>query len=160
MFTSMINNSVKGKLVVLAGIVIASVGYGFSNVQSQPVQIWGKDASGNVVLFPRNMTLDVASTTGKFGSMELNDCISFTLNPGSMSSSTSPSSSQVWSGLATQSKLLASLDSATSSDQYHVVATVKNTGSAALSIIPYPGTPAWNDGLDLSTSTAEICRFK
>ncbi len=152
------SNRFKTAGMLLATVIIGSLGYGFMAVNSQPLAIWGKDASGHVVLFPRTLTVDIASSTLSLGTTTLNNCVSTSWNPPSIGTSTPNASATstdiAFPGAVMGDKCLGSLTSATSS-----AASVNCffTGTATATIRLFNiGTTA----LDLATGTAQVCRFK
>lgn len=115
------------------------------------------DASANVT----------STGSGTFGSLSLDgstaigefSCTTATWNPPAMSSTTVASTSVALSGLALGDIVSANLNAATSSDQWYVTANVKNAGSSTVFLVPSTGSAAWNDGLNLTTSTLKVCYF-
>lgn len=82
-------------------------------------------------------------------------------NPGSFSSSTVASTTLDLTDAGLDDLVLATFDSATSSEEWYVEANVANsTGSTTISLVAVPGTTAWNDGLDISTSTLKACAIQ
>lgn len=98
----------------------------------------------------------------KFGS-EDNDtltesnCNSKSFDPASFSSSTVASTSIALSGYALGDTLKANFDSVTSSNQWFVVANPLGAASVTVSWVAVSGSGAEIDGLNLTTSTLEVC---
>lgn len=144
--------------LMLTSIIVASLGYGFMVVNGLPVDIWRKDANGNVVLFPRTLTLDIASSTLTMGTMTLGDCVSTTWNPPSVATSSvnlaATSTDIAFSGIAMGNMCVGSLTSATSSAA-SVTCFVTGSGTTTLRLLNLGST-----ALDLATGTAKVCRIK
>lgn len=97
--------------------------------------------------------LDSGTTLGEF------TCTTATWDPSSISSSTVASTSVAITGVAVGDIMLASFNSATSTDDWYMTANVRNTGSSTAYIVPAIGSAAYINGLNLSTSTLRVCQL-
>lgn len=79
-----------------------------------------------------------------------------TYNPTSFSSSTIASTTVAVTGAVLGDTVLASFDSATSTEQWYGTGRVISAGNVVVNLIAVPGSTAWNAGLDISTSTLRV----
>lgn len=86
-------------------------------------------------------------------------CTTATWNPAAISSTTIASTSVAIAGIAVGDIMWASLDSATSSDDWYMTANVRNAGSSTAFLVPAVGSAAYTAGLNLTTSTLRVCQL-
>lgn len=146
--------------LMLASVIVASVGYGFTYVGSQDTPIWRKDASNVVVLTPNTLSLNIASSTvvtlptPTLGGT----CATATYDAPSMGTSTinlaSASTTLTLTGAVAGNFCVGSLTTATSSD-VSVMCNITGTASATVSLINRASTAT-----DLASGTVKACLIK
>src|SRR3990167_216617 len=100
-----------------------------------------------------NIQVDSGSTITE------HSCATKSFDPASFSSSTVASTTLALTGTAVGDIVVASFDSATTTQEWYVKANVMGAASTTVEWIAVPGTSSWNAGLNITTSTLRVCYF-